>query len=302
MTELDSIDFDELANSPAFAEFSVILNKLTGLAMAINAPGVTKIHIVTKLRADSPLCALIQSKPEGESRCRACDRKFHQRAVSLKRPLIYTCHAGLTDMAIPIFVQGKHVATISSGQILPDPPSTARGDKFLKRLDWLKIPKVRLRKAYFKAPYLPRSEIECVMRLQSLFARQLCESARQIREISARFERDEIRAAREYLAKNFHSGQLQMREVASHAGLSGSHFCSIFNKTVGIHYSHYLQNMRIAEAKRLLSNTNKSISEICHSSGFNSLTHFNRVFRKSENCSPSQFRKKVVQKKYWTTP
>jgi len=292
MTELDLIDFEELANSSAFAEFSVILSRLTGLAMAINAPGVTKIHVVAKLRVDSPLCKLIQSMPEGESRCRACDRKFHQRAVSLKRPLIYTCHAGLTDMAIPIFVQEKHVATISSGQILPEPPSNAGADKFLKRLDWLKIPKKRLGKAYLKAPYLPRSEIECVMRLQSLFARQLCESARQIREMSARFERDEIREAREYISKNFRSGQLQMREVASNSGLSASHFCSIFKKTVGIHYSHYLQNLRVAEAKRLLSQTNKSISEICHSSGFNSLTHFNRVFRKIEKCSPSQYRKK----------
>ena len=54
----------------------------------------------------------------------------------------------------------------------------------------------------------------------------------------------------------------------------------------------YVQARRIQEAKRLMENPDTSISEICFRCGFNSLTHFYRIFLQSEGCSPSQFRAK----------
>ena len=163
----------------------------------------------------------------------------------------------------------------------------------LKRLDWLDIPTERLRNAYFRAPYMPREMIKHIMQLQSFFAQYLCESVRKFRELSARLENENIRRAREYIEKNFRNGQMQLGDVSRQAGLSRIYFCGVFRKETGVHYSRYLQNIRVTEAKHLLSATEKSISEICHDCGFNSLTHFNRVFRRSESLSPRQYREQI---------
>lgn len=291
-----TIDFDVLSKSREFAEFSTIIKNLTGLAMAINTPGVTKTHSLIRKTENNPLCTHIRSTPEGGARCEACDRRFQSRSAVLGRPLSYKCHAGLIDMAIPIVVHGKHVATISCGQILPTPPGKKEEKRMLKRLTWVDIPEERLRKAYYKAPFLSAKTIRHVISLQSIFARHLCESARQLRELSARMERDDVRRAREYMGRNFRNGRLQLSEVAQHADLSPAHLSVVFRKTTGVNYSKYLQDLRIGEARHLLSETKRSVSEICHACGFNSLTHFNRVFRSIERCCPSQYRTRPLKK------
>lgn len=297
MKNQTTIDFDVLSHSREFAEFSIIIKNLTGLAMAINTPDAAKTKGSFIKTQNSPLCKLITSKPEGLARCNECNRKFYSRAAGLGRPLSYKCHAGLVDMAIPVFVQGKHVATISCGQILPSPPGETGEKRILKRLEWLGIPEQRIRNAYYKAPYLPKKTIRNVMSLQSIFARHLCESARKFRELTASLERDEVRRAREYMGENFRNRNLQFSEVADYAGLSPAHFSVVFRKATGVHYSRYLQDLRVGEARRLLSETEKSISEICYECGFNSLTHLNRVFRSIEHCCPSRYRSHSLKEK-----
>jgi AraC-like DNA-binding protein len=95
--------------------------------------------------------------------------------------------------------------------------------------------------------------------------------------------------------ERFADPDLQLADAAAAAGLSRAHFSHLFHKKTGTTFTRYVQNRRIAEAKRLLEETTRSITEICYDCGFNSLTHFNRVFRRGARCSPSAFRKQVRQ-------
>jgi methylphosphotriester-DNA--protein-cysteine methyltransferase len=58
----------------------------------------------------------------------------------------------------------------------------------------------------------------------------------------------------------------------------------------GVTFTKYVQSLRVKEAKRLLAETDNSITAVCFACGFNNLTHFNRVFRGAEGCSPRQYR------------
>jgi ligand-binding sensor protein len=118
-------DFKHLAESREFAEFSSLLQKLTGLVMALNPPGEDVIFQLFKNREQNPICRLIQNKKAGLGRCSDCNHRHYAFAVKLGRTHLYACHAGLLDIAVPIFAFGRHVATISSGQILPEPRSAA---------------------------------------------------------------------------------------------------------------------------------------------------------------------------------
>ena len=55
-------------------------------------------------------------------------------------------------------------------------------------------------------------------------------------------------------------------------------------------FKEYLNSIRIAEAKRLLKSSDRNVSEIAYQVGFNSPNHFNRIFKSSENCTPTEFK------------
>jgi AraC-like DNA-binding protein len=64
----------------------------------------------------------------------------------------------------------------------------------------------------------------------------------------------------------------------------------MFKKFTGVNFTEYLSRVRIENARNLLLNPNLRISEIAYAAGFQSLTHFNRVFKKIMGQSPTEFR------------
>jgi len=282
--------FQKLIRSPEFTEFAVILKQLTGLSMALNTPDVGTIQHGISSDGGNPLCAMIRGTSEGARRCEGCDRRYHALAASKGKAKLYTCHAGFLDMAIPIIVQGQHGATISSGQVLSERPSDEAFSRMRQRLSWLPISATRLRKGYASAPWMPRKRLATVMHLLEIFSRNICESAWRIRELESNLERPQIRKARALIEERFRDPGLRLTDAAVFVGISEAHFSHVFHKETGIPFTSYVQTRRVEEAKQLLTTTDKTITEICFACGFNSLTHFNRVFRRSTSCSPSQYR------------
>lgn len=287
--------FRQLLEAPEFAEFAMILKQLTGLSMALNTPDVATTGIGVPGDTGSLICGMIRRTVEGARRCEACDRRQHAQAGAAGTASLYTCHAGFFDMAIPIMIQGAHVATISSGQVLPQRASAAGFARLRRRLHWLEVPERQLRRAYDQAPWVPRDRLAHVMRLLELFSRQVCDSAWRIRELEACLERPAIRKARALVEERFREAQLQLADAADAACLSVAHFSHLFHQVTGVTFTNYVQARRVTEAKRLLGETDKSITAICFACGFNSLTHFNRVFRRGQHCSPRQFRQAAAR-------
>ena len=282
-------DFESLAALPEFSRFSTILTQLTGVPMSLHSPS-SDLHITYGGEIKNPLCRLIRSTGIGAKRCTVCDSGHSRMSASRQRPLLYKCHAGFFDMIIPLFVRDVHVANLLSGQILTEPPSEAGFARMRKRLVWLSSDDTVLRAAYFSALYLPKEKVKQVMGLLEIFAVQLCESLRQIRELESRLERAELRKAKEYVSSSFSDPDLRLDDAAACAGLSPAHFSHVFKQGTGIPFTRYVQRVRLDEAKRLLTRSEKSISEICFACGFNSLANFIRVFRALEQMTPSRFK------------
>lgn len=282
-------DFESLTTLPEFASFSEILTKLTGVAMSLHSPeSDSRVSYGDGIR--NPLCYRIRTTKTGAGRCVACDFKHNKKAGEKRKSILYTCHAGFLDMIVPIFVRGVHVASISSGQILAAPPSKVELAKLKRRLAYLKVDDDTFCRAYWSAPYLPKAKVRHMMRLLELFGVHLCESLDRIRELESRLERNEVRKAKEYVARNFADPNLGLVETAVYAGLSPSHFSYVFKQSTGISFTRYIQRVRVDEAKRLLRHSETTITEACFRCGFNSMVHFNRVFRYLERMTPSGFK------------
>lgn len=83
------------------------------------------------------------------------------------------------------------------------------------------------------------------------------------------------------------------RELAREAGVSVSLLYQLFFVTFGVPPMSYLRTIRIASARRLLSETDQSIGSVGEQVGFASESHFCRAFRELVGVSPLQFRRKV---------
>jgi AraC-like DNA-binding protein len=88
---------------------------------------------------------------------------------------------------------------------------------------------------------------------------------------------------------------ISLKEIASMAAMNHSAFCRYFKENTGKTFMQYVMDMRIGYACKLLSLNEKSIYEICIECGFDSITHFNRIFKRSTNHTPSQYQKHILR-------
>lgn len=290
------LNFKYLANSPEFAELSRIVYTLTGLCVVLIDPlnDQRKTYTYTRGRV-SRLCRLIHNNPDGNRRCARCNAKHFVLVAKLGHGVAYTCHAGLIDIAIPVFSEGHHVATISTGQILPAKPSAAGFRSFQRRLRYLGVAGPVLRRAYDATPYLEKRKIFAATRLLMFFAEHLCQVAVHLRDMADQHAQPAIYAAKQYVQENLRE-PLSMGEVAQHVHLSASYFSDLFRRSEGVPFIQYVQRQRIREVCRLLETTRKRVTEISLECGFNSFPHFNRVFHKFLGCSPIKYRRRAKKR------
>src|SRR4029077_19075953 len=102
--------------------------------------------------------------------------------------------------------------------------------------------------------------------------------------------------AREYIDKH-KAEQLSLADVAKASGASVFHFCKVFHKTTGLKFTDYVARGRVEDARTRLLNPNLRISEIAYDVGFQSLTQFNRTFKRVFGQSPSEFRARLSSTK-----
>ncbi|MDF1605414.1 AraC family transcriptional regulator [Nocardioides sp. YIM 152315] len=80
---------------------------------------------------------------------------------------------------------------------------------------------------------------------------------------------------------------ITLADAAERAHLSPNYFSERFRAYAGVPFQLYLQERRLRFARSLLAATQLSVSEVCHASGFNSLSHFGRAFRRRYGAPPS---------------
>lgn len=100
-----------------------------------------------------------------------------------------------------------------------------------------------------------------------------------------------IRKAQEYLALHFQDDLISLESVSEVVNLNSSYFSSLFKKNCNIGFFEYLLDLRITEAKRLLANSAFSIAEIAQKVGYRDPKHFSRVFKKTCQIKPNEYRK-----------
>ncbi len=106
-------------------------------------------------------------------------------------------------------------------------------------------------------------------------------------------QRDDKTDLTNYLATAYKNEDLSLEVVATEVGIPPNYVSKILKEEYGLTFKQYLNHLRVANARKLLKETNLNISEIAYESGYGNVKHFNRIFKNSEGVSPGDYRKKV---------
>ena len=96
------------------------------------------------------------------------------------------------------------------------------------------------------------------------------------------------------LLEKHYNKNITLEEAAKTACLNKCYFSRFFKLVMGFTFTNYLQRIRIEKSKELLLNSDFTISRIAFLTGFNTLSFFNRTFKKFVKMAPNQFRKSKI--------
>ena len=102
---------------------------------------------------------------------------------------------------------------------------------------------------------------------------------------------ERINAVYQYVRKNYQN-KISLSDVATHVNMSEEYFSRFFSKSLMKSFFTFLNEYRINRACKLLIETDKQVSEICYSAGFESIPFFYRQFKKIKSCAPQAYRAK----------
>ena len=95
--------------------------------------------------------------------------------------------------------------------------------------------------------------------------------------------------ARKYIQEHA-DDELSLTTVAKFVNMNANYLSENFKQVTGTNFVEYIARTRFANACDLLRNSNVRISEVAFAAGFQSLSQFNRVFKRFSAKSPTQFR------------
>lgn len=213
-------------------------------------------------------CRNIKSRREGLRLCSENDEiLLPRRAEQEKGVFLSTCHAGVSEVVVPLFEGTRCTEVFLAGIFLPvsADPAEFPGVERIGEERWKRIASVL-------------EDLAVVFR----------ERRETIRRESVR--RDEIHDLRiqravEGMEKHF-SRAIRIRDLAAEACLSESRFLHLFRKETGRSAIAFLTECRLKAARQMLERSDASIAQVMEQCGFRDQSHFGKLFREFTGYSP----------------
>ena len=286
-------------NTSLFEDFQKLFSELTGLGISFID---TNADFIKLAKGSKPFCEMVSAteKKTGVSNCWISNFKACKKAVSLRKPVIYECHAGLTELIVPVISDGKVIGALITGQI------RKKGSVPYRKIRKIPIPPKmglthkHLEKEFLNMPETTADKIEAAAHMLDLFANRL--SSDDIETLFMKHKpvtsnlQNVVSRATTYIKDNFRDPDISLNRVASQVNLSSFHISHIFRKELKTTFVDFLTRMRLAEtARQLKYMPEKSIKEIAYQIGYSDPYYFSKVFKKFYSHSPLSFRRRYME-------
>lgn len=103
-------------------------------------------------------------------------------------------------------------------------------------------------------------------------------------------ETERMQKVHDFVIKNY-KNEIKLKGIAENINMSEAAFCRYFKKRANKTFTDFVNEIRVGNACRMLTEQKHSISEICYESGFNTISNFNQIFKKIIQKTPSEYLK-----------
>jgi AraC-like DNA-binding protein/ligand-binding sensor protein len=282
---------EQLRRSQVYRDYARAFREATGLPLALKERGSFNLPHHGDPN-ENPFCARMAGSNHSCARCLELQRGLEDQAMAETKTV--NCFAGLADSAVPVRVGEKLVAYLQTGQILLRPPTPAGLARLEEMLESLGIgeERVQLVQTFSQTRVITRAHYQSILQLLTIFAQHLSSLSNQLVVREEASELPAIRAARTYITEH-HAEELTLAQVAQAVNMSPFYFCKTFRRSTGLTFTDYVARVRVEVVRQMLLDPNKRVSEAAFAAGFQSLSQFNRVFRRISGESPSAYREKL---------
>ncbi len=203
--------------------------------------------------------------------------------------------AGVVETQVPVRVGKNTIAVMLTGGVRLQPASAENFAPVAKALldDDRSAAEIRGAKVHFEnVPVMAPERYEAALAILQSFALQLGDSAHRLLFATATHEPEAVRNAKTFIHDHL-AEPMSLEAVASAVNVSSFHFCKLFKRATGLTFTDFVNRARVEKAKRMLMKPAARITEVAYDVGFQSLSHFNRSFRRIADESPTEFRSRM---------
>jgi AraC-like DNA-binding protein/ligand-binding sensor protein len=284
---------ESLAGSKMYQDYERAFGETMGLPIALRS--VESRMLPHHGRPfENPFCALLAQAHHTCAACLQVQQRLREKATL--KPQTITCQAGLCETAVPLRIGDQLIGYLTTGQMFRKLPTEAQFNHTAKLLaDWgVHMNRKDLHTLYFKTRVLTARQHESIVRLLAIFADHLSILSNRIVVQGQNVETPAILRAKHYISEHL-AEPLSLGQVARSVNESRFYFCKQFKKATGLSFTDYVSRVRTERAVNLLINPKLRVSEAAFESGFQSVTHFNRVFKRILGRTPTGYREQLVR-------
>ena len=280
-----------LQRSEVFRDYQKAFETTFGLPLVLRATGSFNSPLHGSKKANA-FCSLMARTNKSCAACLQMQERVEQEAIFGAKTM--QCFACLHESAVPVRVGAKVLGYLQTGQVLLQAPTAANFRSTIRQLTQLGstvAPSV-LKAAYFQTRVVTKQQYDAIVNLLSIFAQHLSALSNQVMVQQATAEAPVIARARAHIAAHY-SEILTLRDVARAVNTSAFYFCKLFKRATDLTFTDYLARVRVEAVKEMLLNPHTRVSEAAYAAGFQSLSQFNRVFRRIAGEAPSPYRDRL---------
>lgn len=289
---MSEIKLAAISNVKILEQFQRLFLQLTGIYVTfIDING----QFITSDRGLRPLC-LYLAKLGFKHNCDKCNIEHTAEVIKIKKPIVYECFAGLTEIISPIIVDKKVVGAVLAGQI------KTQGQKLnlsnissnLKTKELQKI-----KSLYNQVPIFTKEQVDSIAQLFFTLINYIFSIEFEILTYKQfnEFDNKQIRIVKqtiEFIRKNYYDENISLEALANKFNISKFYLSHIFRKNTGFSIKGYIRRIRLKNAIELLKNPSVPIKEIPYRIGYNDVYYFYRVFKKEFHMTPFSFRQRYL--------
>lgn len=263
-------------------------NHLTGISIAVYDTHFNKLAAVNPPQ-ENFFCNLIRSSPEGDTRCNRSDCELLEKCAMCKHLLIHNCHAGITDAAVPIFINSMLMGFIIVGQVGEKTAAPRAFSEIYEKIKDLGLDYRRLKQSYESLTFFDRPKIDSAVKVVSMLTQYIWFENMIHPDFNSEFEK-----LIEYVGTNLDK-PLKVSDLCHQFSIPKNELYKAFHQHFNCTVNDYVSRLRLTHAEQLLKTTQLPIYEICEQCGFNDPHYFCRWFKKEKGVSPLQYRKQYLQ-------